>query len=73
MINKDLGACKNILDQHLVNSELLKQAIFKNFPPVSGAIAWSMQIQRRADALIKPLIDIIVSATKSERADEVRE
>ncbi|KAM3184981.1 hypothetical protein ACTXT7_007293 [Hymenolepis weldensis] len=73
MINKDLDVCKNILDEHLVNSELLKQAIFKNFPPVSGAIAWSMQIQRRADALMKPLIDIIISATKSERADEVRE
>ncbi|VDO09761.1 unnamed protein product [Rodentolepis nana] len=59
MINKDLDVCKRILDQHVGNSELLEQAVFKNFPPVSGAIAWSMQIQRRADALMKPLSDII--------------
>lgn len=58
MMHKDLDSCKLILDRHMDNPELLKQAIFKNFPPASGAVAWSLQLLKRADALIKPFNDI---------------
>ena len=54
MMHKDLDNCKLILDRHLDDENLLKLAIFKNLPPASGAMAWSMHLLRRADALMKP-------------------
>lgn len=54
MMHKDLDECKLILDRHSDDEEMLKHAIFKNLPPASGAMAWSLQLLRRADALIEP-------------------
>lgn len=57
-MHTDLDSCKRILDKHLGSAELLTQAIFKDLPPASGAMAWSMQLFRRAEALMKPFVHI---------------
>uniref|UniRef100_A0A5K3EPX0 DHC_N1 domain-containing protein n=1 Tax=Mesocestoides corti TaxID=53468 RepID=A0A5K3EPX0_MESCO len=54
-MHSDLDECKLTLDRHLASQDMLKEAIFKNLPPASGAMAWSMQLLRRAEALMSPL------------------
>ncbi|KAL5110547.1 Dynein beta chain ciliary [Taenia crassiceps] len=73
LMHKDLDECKLILDRHSDDEELLKHAIFKNLPPVSGAMAWSLQLLRRVDALMKPFQHIDHLAARTERADKLKQ
>ncbi|VDM24679.1 unnamed protein product, partial [Hydatigera taeniaeformis] len=73
MMHRDLDECKLILDRHSDDEEMLKHAIFKNLPPASGAMAWSLQLLRRANAIMKPFQHIDHPAAKTERADKLKQ
>lgn len=57
-MHNELDECKLILDYHLDHPDQLERAVFKSLPKTAGAIGWSMQLLRRAMALMKPLENI---------------